>query len=835
MRTLAIAALVVLAATLLLFAWLRAEPRSFAPIVAEDAAAVPRATESAESLATTASPARDVAAPTVAAADASTATVASAKDDPRARIVGRCMFEDGAPAPDVVIAVHGWPGNSDRVRRHGTPATWSDPSTKSGADGRFELRFDPPRAYQFTLDAKLAGFVEASWRWGELEPGSTTDLGDVVLARGGSITGRIVDRNGVVQTGPWSVYAEAVTSRDGNAREPTRVHARIDASGSFRLDGVAPGKTRLEAYSRIANWIQGPTVDVRAGEVIAADVLYDGPDNSKRIVVVAFVRTFFSLAFEVRGIVLTLPDGSSREAARIPRSSQSYAFDDLEPGEYSIVIEDPRFQPWRQDGVRPGTSVDAKLQGASSIALVVLDDATGTAIEPFALDVRLDASTSQPNVFRLREAKSDPPADGVYAGLIPGDATLLVTADGYAPGEMQLDELRAGEVRPITVRLTRGASLRGRVLASEAGAPVAGIEVSLRRGGDSASSARASFDRRSTTERVATTASDGTFAFDALPDASWIVEARAGSFVRAQSEVVLGPAAREARIELVLPATGVLAGKLIAPEGASFQGLAVKVVPEASSKEERLRLRLPSSRAEVEAEIASDGTFVSPKLPLGKALVTLVLPESRQTTRSGWTSSTHPGYALGDVEIVAGTARREYDLRATFPGALRIVARINGAPAANVNVHAFGSDPSQGMAATSLDAQGRGTLAGIVPDSYQLKLVDPEFAWTIEEWRRFEVTPGATLDVELDLVRHDFDVTFVDDATGEPLRSTQLALTFEAGFSSMPITTDPHGRAQLALRPGKHFVRHHGAKEGRAGTLEWSDDGPQPALVRVPR
>lgn len=835
MRKLVLVALAALAIAVLVVLWSRSEPRPSTRIVAEVATPSGPATAPAENLATTASPARDVAVPLVVAANAPAATIATTKIDSRARVLGRCVFEDGAPAAEVVIAVHGWAGNSERARRHGTPSDWTDPTTTSGADGRFELRFDPPRAFQFTLDAKLAGFVEASWRWVELEPGSTTDLGDVLLARGGTITGRIVDRAGVVQTGSWSVYAEAVASQGKGPREPTRVRAKIDASGSFRLDHVAPGKSRLKAYSRIANWIEGPTVEVRAGDVVEADVPYDGPDNSKRIVVLPFVRTFYAVAFDVRGIALLLSDGSKREAVRIPGSSQSYAFDDLAPGEYTVVIEDPRLEAWRQDGVRPGTSLDAKLRGASSIALAVVDDATGAAVEPFTLDVRDDDSQSRPNAFRVRDVGGKAPADGVFNGLIPGDATLVVGAEGYAPQETKLVDLRAGEVRSITVRLQRGAVVRGRVLAHGTLAPAAAVVVSLRRELVARDSGRSSFDSNREQERSTTSAADGSFAFEALPDATWIVEAQANAFVRAARSVVVAPEAREPSIELVLPATGTLSGTLRAPDGASFEGLSVLVLPAALDERERSRLALVPSRANVTIPIARDGAFVSPALPLGKASVSLVLPESRQTTRAGWTSATQPQRALGDVEIVEGNVQREFDLRATFPGALKVVARINGAPAANVNVHAYGSDPSQGMVAMSLDAQGRGTLAGLVPDSYQLKLVDPDFAWTIEDWRRFEVGPGATLDVELDLVRHEFDVAFVDDATGEPLRETQLSIAFEAAFTSTAITTDARGRAKLSLRPGKHFVRHRGAATDRVGTLVWLESGPDPATVRVPR
>lgn len=101
------------------------------------------------------------------------------------------------------------------------PDDWEDLGADTDQDGRFALRFEPPRAFQFTLDAKTPGYSEASRRWGEIPPGDVVDVGEVTLLRAGVIEGQIVDGNGNPLTGPgWMVYADNDVSRIGGRNDP---------------------------------------------------------------------------------------------------------------------------------------------------------------------------------------------------------------------------------------------------------------------------------------------------------------------------------------------------------------------------------------------------------------------------------------------------------------------------------------------------------------------------------------------------------------------------------------------------------------------------------------
>jgi hypothetical protein len=59
-------------------------------------------------------------------------------------------------------------------------------------------------------------------------------------------------------------------------KDQTRVSAQLDPStGRFRLEGLPPGPARLKAYLRIANWIDGPVVEVVTGEEVEGTLVLD--------------------------------------------------------------------------------------------------------------------------------------------------------------------------------------------------------------------------------------------------------------------------------------------------------------------------------------------------------------------------------------------------------------------------------------------------------------------------------------------------------------------------------------------------------------------------------
>lgn len=157
-------------------------------------------------------------------------------------LTGRCVDEDGEPAPDVNVTARGAYGN-----------------VFTASDGRFRVP-DVPRG-EITVD--LEPDAHAPRRLIVTAPADgDLDLGDVVLARGGEIHGVVVDRDGVEVAGA-QVQLECL------AVEQYVGYTSSDEHGAFKFEHVGEGDHVVHAaagdeHPRVAG-AEGATEGVRAG------------------------------------------------------------------------------------------------------------------------------------------------------------------------------------------------------------------------------------------------------------------------------------------------------------------------------------------------------------------------------------------------------------------------------------------------------------------------------------------------------------------------------------------------------------------------------------------
>lgn len=501
-----------------------------------------------------------------------------------AHVVGRFVLPDGRPAVGVGLRVHGWGANLERQRKYGEPEAWVDPEGVTGEDGSFDLAFDPPQAYQFTLDASLPGYAELSWRWSRLEPGATLDVGEHGFVHPGAIVGRVLRPDGEPAGGAWRVYADSSYQPAGEGGDRTRVSTSADPrDGSFRLEGLPPGSVQLKAYLRSANWIDGPVVQLAAHDELEADIVYAGPDNSRRITVVTLSRPFYVFDEPAPGsITATASDGTVYVAHKIQGSSQSHSFEELPEKSYELRIDDERYLPWSRHGVRPGTSVDAHLEGSAAVRLAVRDAETGESVDDYALALRFEDVNFSPNMFDVRQAGE--PGRGLYAGLIPHATTLIVTAPGYARHEAALGELAPHSTVNAVAELARGSVVRG-LVHEKGGAPAPGVSILMTPhfpgydpqdvfSGPSGMSARSAFQEQS---RERTSDAHGRFSFEAVPAGSYDFHALQGT-VAGRTEAVEVSSGDGVEVDIELPGRGSLAGQVRLPDGAVRAGLGLRAV-----------------------------------------------------------------------------------------------------------------------------------------------------------------------------------------------------------------------------------------------------------------
>lgn len=132
---------------------------------------------------------------------------------PVRRVHGRCVTEQGEPVVKVQVTVR--PG-----------LRWMN----TDDEGRFDLKFDS------SATVSLVGFPEAHAAFSVSSPAArdgATDVGDIVLHAGGTVSGRVVDETG---TGVFGASVTLVADGLGDVRS-----GQADEEGNFELTAVGDG------------------------------------------------------------------------------------------------------------------------------------------------------------------------------------------------------------------------------------------------------------------------------------------------------------------------------------------------------------------------------------------------------------------------------------------------------------------------------------------------------------------------------------------------------------------------------------------------------------------
>jgi protocatechuate 3,4-dioxygenase beta subunit len=285
-------------------------------------------------------------------------------------IKGRVVSDDGRPVANVpVIAT---PIGRSAARRPGAFGQGSQTTTDD--DGAFEFEGLSPASY--VISASAPGYitpppVEDENSYGVYRAG---DVANVTLARGGVITGRVVNASGNPLTGV-SVNAIRVGGLDGEADNQLVFQGfgrawRTDDRGVYRIYGLVPGSYIIQAGQAgqggpMANFLSpfsgdAPTyypssardvatpVAVRAGEEVAGiDVSYRGEKG--RVVSGRIVAKTGDNGFGGAQIVLSVAgsdavvattvqmDAGRMNIGRGRGESRGFAFYGVRDGEYDVV------------------------------------------------------------------------------------------------------------------------------------------------------------------------------------------------------------------------------------------------------------------------------------------------------------------------------------------------------------------------------------------------------------------------------------------------------------------------------------------------------------------
>lgn len=643
-------------------------------------------------------------------------------------------------------------------------------------DGRFEIPIEAISAGALVLVVTAPGHSTTSIDDVAPVAGDLTDLGDIVLARSGTLRGVVVDASGATCDG-----ATIVSRLDAAPGAAESVIGTSGADGAFAIADLAPGVFEIAAWHErgASNWTGPLRVEpgaTRDGVVLslASGVTLEGQ------VIDAETR---------RGLAATVRCSPERDAPR-----RTIATDD--DGRFAIrglPLAGTMHLEARRDGfvsVGGDATVSLPSIGASVPAPVlvlaprrpaafrVVDAQHGTPIvgatlrsHRFVRDVGA-ARIANPAVGWSGPVLATTDADGRAASSIPEVAEAIVaTAEGFAPSVLAVPD--AANPTELRFELNRGVRLDVHVRGiTDASAPTL---VELRRGttvrrrwrqlplaiGDPARPwiARASVD------------AGGRASFVGLTADEYFVSARGAD---ACSNAVERFIDADATIELELDAPATLAGR-VTSDGRPDVGHAVFVVDAFQ--------RVARTRTE------SDGTFLLRGLVPGPVRVV-----ATRTSRSPL-DPIHLDRAV-QVVLVTGTTTT-VDLAAEPPAAsIRGNVRWNGQPAAGVRVDVVtepADRPARSIASTWSDVDGAFELPSVTAGAFTLVAHDPNGAQQVLLARvpiRIEpTTPAPTLDLVGGSVRALGRLR----ATGEPAAWADLTWTPDpdaGGVPGFPNATD---------------------------------------------
>lgn len=420
--------------------------------------------------------------------------------DPGARLEGRVTDPTGVP-------VEGASVEPELEGRSYEPQT-----TSTGPDGRFEIVDLPP-------DRRLELWITRDGYAGRRIEGlraPTEQPLEIVLQPEGRVEGRVVDANGEPVEGARVEVGEARRFPEGGTYiEPTPTHPRgsvvSDAAGRFVVSRLPAGELFLRARSREYLPSDIRRVEIEPGRV-HDDLIFElehgativgrvvGPEGEA--VPGASVRL-------VEGFAGAHADGDGRfRLEAVPLGASSLVADHED---YARVVRDVDVEPGEQE-------VDLRLPRAPDLSGRVVGE-DGTPIP--GAEVWLNRNDGE-----ARRELTDAQGAFRFSGVDPGSHRLRAQAEGWAETRLRQPVVVAeSNVSGVEIRLTRGATIRGRVV---------GLEQ------DALAQTRITRVRPQERQVFATQPSwDGSFTFEDVRPGEWLVVGEAGEGRVASEEVLV--------------------------------------------------------------------------------------------------------------------------------------------------------------------------------------------------------------------------------------------------------------------------------------------------------
>lgn len=758
----------------------------------------------------------------------------------RAVIRGRLLRASGSPLPEIPVHLD---ASEDVEAGSSSPETSISATTyacTSNDDGRFEFEVRTSERLGWALSIRGSGLVPVDWEWRRLQPGQVKDVGDVTLERTGEIVGRLVDSSGKPLSGQsWTIEAEHPWLEALSGRQPYRVAQHTNpVTGDFRIVNAAPGPVGLRVSLEGTSYFDGPTVSVVPGGTRHVDIVCPFARVASSIHVVLSCPPFGLVRPEsVSGVRLAAIGKFETNMSRDTRAD-SFVSENLEPGQYVVSVDDPRYMPWTSGPVTPGTVVKPELAGSGILELSVLGAADPALLSSASVRVQISDSAWNDVPTLVSVIRDEAAKRIIVKGLVPVRQVFIVSASGYADTYLHDVEIRANATAVASVTLSKGAAISGAVTAPGPADVDESIRVFLAREPSAEIDERRLIEDLAGVRSTAVERISNSFSFDGLPMGNYVVQATGSASVRSpRKRVRVGNADARASIELELPQMTWLQGRVLVPDGAKLDEVRLLVVPDSFPGAIDGVVSSGASRDRLAVKLELDGTYRVGPLPVGTATVLLQTPDTCLPNGfSGSATSGAPINSLGKVVLARSALNvHDFDARNVFPGYLRLSLSILGSSCSFAVVELCTVKERYLETACGAVASGTGelSLGPVMPGTYELMVRAVDNGWSWGAPTPIEVKAGTKVSAveELFLVEGSLRIRLGESSS--PIATGYAVIRPESRSPLPRITLSPgvDGGFALLMPAGRYSVSYDTGYRAAAQATRVSFDWPLPASM----
>jgi len=516
-------------------------------------------------------------------------------------ISGRVVDSAGQPVENarVSLALQSFnPMDVQRIAR--LEAVAGDKRTDD--QGRFQLD-RVPEGQGYLLRAGAEDYAPGQFGPFDLGYGETKEGIEIVLAKGGTLFGRITDQSGnpvpeyTVFCLPGDNFFSTLTLM-GN--QQLRKTATSDTDGHYRVERVQEGKNVVMLYRRVDPRPGGMpkaqrTVDVTATTeanftidvvkldgVISGHVKTNKGEPAPNVLVMAMCKNMAMLNQE----------GGTSQA--VTDKEGAYTINDLlAETEYNVVVMDT------QGAAGPDTlfgdsisqvvktsaeNVDFVLPGRGGISGRVVYKLTGRPVPAFRVIPSRVRTEEDPlgtitaliqGIFGGGQGKEFSSSDGSFTlrSLVAGTYDLKVSGEGFAPATHEgVVVLEDQTTQDVVIEVEGGGGIEGTVQDARTKQPVEGALVTVQPGGAGAMLVLLGMNMPPTRPTEATTGPDGKFSFTGLDEGHVSLRINSDGYAPKTVGPISVPAKGTQTVQVVLARGGRIEGHVYDAAGSPAAG-----------------------------------------------------------------------------------------------------------------------------------------------------------------------------------------------------------------------------------------------------------------------